>query len=88
MSVPNPSATTLTIEVLGSGCPTCRQLEANVHRALDALGLSATVTKVTDLAQILARGVSSTPALVVDGEVVLAGRVPSPSQLERLLRRP
>ncbi len=75
------------IEVLGSGCPNCHRLEANVRRALENLGLDATVEKVTDLEQILARGVSSTPALVIDGKVVLAGRVPSPSQLETLLRR-
>ena len=50
--------------------------------------IQANVEKVTDYADILAYGVSSTPALVIDEQVVLAGRVPSPQQLETILTRP
>jgi small redox-active disulfide protein 2 len=75
----------MNIKVLGSGCPNCKRLEANVRRALEARGIDATVEKVTDLGEILGYGVSSTPALVIDGRVVLAGRVPSPTQLEGVL---
>ncbi len=75
----------MNIKVLGSGCPNCKRLEANVRRALEARGIEATVEKVTDVGEILGYGVSSTPALVIDGRVVLAGRVPSPTQLEGVL---
>ncbi|HKI58936.1 MAG TPA: thioredoxin family protein [Trueperaceae bacterium] len=77
----------MTIKVLGSGCPNCQRLEANVRLVLERKGIQADVEKVTDYAAILAYGVSSTPALVVDEQVVLAGRVPSPRQLEGLLTR-
>ena len=75
----------MTIKVLGSGCPNCKKLEANVRLVLEARGIDAEVQKVTEIADILAYGVSSTPALVIDEQVVLAGRVPSPRQLEGLL---
>jgi small redox-active disulfide protein 2 len=78
----------MTIKVLGSGCPNCQRLEANVRLVLDHTGIEAMVEKVTDYGAILAYGVSSTPALVIDEQVVLAGRVPSPRQLERILTRP
>ena len=78
----------MTIKVLGSGCANCRRLEANVRLVLDHKGIRASVEKVTDYAEIVAYGVSSTPALVIDEEVVLAGRVPSPQQLEIILTRP
>jgi small redox-active disulfide protein 2 len=76
----------MTIKVLGSGCPNCQRLENNVRLVLENTGMEATVEKVTDYGSILGYGVSSTPALVVDEKVVLAGRVPSPQQLESLLR--
>lgn len=78
----------MTIKVLGSGCPNCQRLEANVRLVLDRTGIQATVEKVTDYDAILAYGVGSTPALVVDEQVVLAGHVPGPRQLERILTRP
>ncbi len=78
----------MTIKVLGSGCPNCQRLEANVRLALASSGIDASVEKVTDVAAILAYGVGSTPALVVDDQVVLSGRVATPHQLERLLQAP
>jgi len=78
----------MTIKVLGSGCPNCQRLEANVRLVLDHLGIQASVEKVTDYGAILAYGVGSTPALVIDEQVVLAGRVPSLRQLEGILARP
>lgn len=76
----------MTIKVLGSGCANCRRLENNVRLVLRSTGIDATVEKVTDYGAILGYGVSSTPALVIDENVVLAGRVPSPQQLETILR--
>jgi small redox-active disulfide protein 2 len=65
------------IEVLGSGCPNCRRLEANAREAVAMAGVEAEVTHVTDPREIVARGIMSTPGLVIDGKVVSAGRIPS-----------
>jgi small redox-active disulfide protein 2 len=75
----------MDIKVLGPGCRNCVTLEARTRDALDALGLDATIEKVTDPAVIASYGILSTPGLVVDGHVVLAGKVPSIRQLETLL---
>ena len=76
----------MIIKVLGPGCANCQKLELNVNKALSKLGLEASVEKVTDYSDILAYGVSSTPALVINENVVLAGRVPNPEQLSQLLQ--
>jgi small redox-active disulfide protein 2 len=70
----------MRIEILGSGCARCQGLEANVHKALAMLDRDAEVVDVTDIRQIMAYGVVSTPALVIDGKVVSAGRVLSPEE--------
>ncbi len=69
------------IEVLGSGCQKCQHVEKVVREVVDAAGLEAEVRHVTDYAEIAARGVLSTPGLVVDGEVVMAGRIPTRDQV-------
>jgi small redox-active disulfide protein 2 len=66
-----------TIEVLGSGCPNCRKLEANAREAVAMAGVEAEVRHVTDPREIVARGVMSTPGLVIDGKVVSTGRIPN-----------
>jgi small redox-active disulfide protein 2 len=66
-----------TIEVLGSGCPNCRRLEANALEAVKMAGVEAEVHHVTDPGEIVSRGVMSTPGLVIDGKVVSTGRIPS-----------
>ncbi len=73
------------IEVLGPGCRNCEVLYERAERAAQELGLEFEIKKVTDIGAIMGYGVMSTPALVVDGEVKLAGRVPSPEQLKGLL---
>ena len=73
----------MVIKVLGGGCKNCNLLEQNVIKALNKLGKTAEIEKVTDYSEILSYGVSSTPALVVDENLVVAGRTPSPSQLEK-----
>ncbi len=75
----------MEIKVLGSGCKKCDALEQAAREAVAGLGVEATVEHVRDFEQIMAYGVMSTPALVVDGEVVVAGRVPKPDELARLL---
>ena len=75
----------MEIKILGTGCVNCRNLEANTRTALAELGLTVEIDKVTDPAEIVAWGVMSTPALVIDDEVVLSGRVPTVRQLGELL---
>ena len=75
------------IKVLGSGCTKCNLLEDATKKAVEKAGLEASVEKVTDMQEIMAYGVMSTPALVVDGQVRLAGRVPSVDDLVSLLTR-
>ncbi len=73
------------IEVLGSGCANCNLLYERTQRAAQELGLECQIEKITDLNVIVGYRVMSTPALVVDGQVKLAGRVPSVEQLKELL---
>jgi len=75
----------MKIEVFGIGCPKCKMLEANVKKALKSLGVRAELSKVTDLEEIVDRGVMTTPALTIDGEVVIAGRVASVGELTELI---
>ena len=75
----------MVIKVLGSGCASCQKLEALAARAVEDLGLDAQVVKVTDMQEIMSYGVMSTPALVIDEELKLAGRVPSYDQLVALI---
>jgi len=65
----------MKIEILGTGCPKCKQLEANARKALEETGKKADVVKVTDVSKIVEYGVMSTPALVVDGNVKCYGRI-------------
>ena len=69
------------IEVLGPGCYTCYLLEQAVREAVALTGVEAEVVKVTDYGRILARGVIHTPGLVIDGRVVSAGRIPTPTAI-------
>jgi small redox-active disulfide protein 2 len=73
----------MEVKVLGPGCPKCEQLAANTQAALTALGLAVKVEKIKDLKDIAAHGVFVTPALMVDGEVKVAGRVPNPEELKK-----
>ena len=75
----------MNIKILGTGCVNCRNLETVTRTALAELGIDATIDKVTDPGEIVAWGVMSTPALVIDDEVVLAGRVPNAAAVKQLL---
>lgn len=73
------------IQILGTGCAKCQKLAAVADEAARSLGLQYSLEKVTDLNDIAAFGVMFTPALVVDGQVKAAGRVPSIEDTKKLL---
>lgn len=75
----------MDIKILGTGCPKCEALEAVTHEAADELGLTPEFEKVTDPGEIASWGVMATPALVIDDEVVLSGRVPSEADITTML---
>ncbi len=71
----------MTIQILGTGCQKCRQLEANAREAVTAKGVQADIEKVTDIDRIMEMGVMLTPALVIDGEVRSVGKVLTVDQI-------
>ncbi len=73
------------IKILGPGCGNCHALQHRTREALAELGITAEITTVTDYPTIVGYGVLSTPALVVDEQVVLSGRVPTTATLRQLL---
>jgi len=75
----------MIIKVLGSGCSNCKKLEENTRKAVEELGIEATIEKVTDFKKIMAYGVMKTPALVVDEKVQIMGRVPSADEIKKYL---
>lgn len=75
----------MDIKILGSGCAKCQTLESLTRDGITELGLDAAFEHVTDPAEIASWGVMSTPALVIDDEVVLSGRVPSATEVRELL---
>jgi small redox-active disulfide protein 2 len=75
----------MEIKVLGPGCPKCKSLEKATREVVEKNNITATITKVEDIMEIMNYGVMSTPALVVDGKVVVKGRVPSNDEIAKLL---
>jgi small redox-active disulfide protein 2 len=73
------------IQILGTGCPKCRKLAENAAAAAKELELEFEVEKVTDINEMMKFGVMMTPALVVDGEVKVVGKVPSPNEIKQML---
>jgi len=74
-----------TLQILGPGCANCARLANNVEAAATQLGMEFTMEKVTDFQAIVRAGVMKTPALVVDGQVKLYGRVPSVEEIKTIL---
>lgn len=75
----------MIIKILGPGCANCKKLEANVKEAVKELNIDAKVEKVENIKDIISYGVMQTPALVVDGQVKIMGRVPSVSDIKKYL---
>ena len=77
----------MKMEILGTGCPKCKQLTANTEEALKELNLQAEIVKVTQIDKIIEYGVMMTPALVIDGKVVSAGKVLTKDQVKDLISK-
>lgn len=77
----------MVIKVLGSGCANCHKLEALARKAVEQLGIDAEIVEVKDVRDIMAYGVMSTPALVVDEQLKLSGRVPPIDEIVQILQK-
>ncbi len=73
------------IHILGTGCPKCQKLTANTEIAAQRLGVEYELEKVKEVNEIMKFGVMMTPALVVDGEVKVVGKVPSSEEIQSML---
>ena len=76
----------MKIQILGTGCPKCKQVEANAREAVKNLGIDEIIEKVTDINRIIDFGVTATPALAVDGEVKFSGRIPSVEEIMDVIK--
>jgi small redox-active disulfide protein 2 len=74
------------IQILGTGCPKCKKLAENAEAAAKELGIEYQIEKVTNINDIMTFGVMVTPALVVDGKLIAAGKVPAIEQLKEILK--
>jgi small redox-active disulfide protein 2 len=77
----------MKIQIAGPGCPNCQTTERNVVNACAELDLAADISHVTNIAEILDLGVMRTPAVVVDDEIVISGRVPTIAELKAALAK-
>ena len=77
----------MKIEVLGPGCPRCANTEANVKKALLELNKTAEVIKVTDINTMIEKGVMQTPALIIDGKIIMQGKIPTVEQIKQLIQK-
>lgn len=75
----------MEIKVLGSGCTKCKKLEERTRQAVEELELDATITKIEDIQEIISFGVMITPALVIDGKIIMSGQLPSVKELKAKL---
>lgn len=75
----------MIIEILGTGCPKCEKLAANAKAAAEKLGLACEFSKVTEINEIMKRGVMFTPALAIDGKVEVSGKVAGEDEITTML---
>ena len=76
----------MNIQVLGSGCPTCKRLYELTKQAIQELGIKEEVEYITDISKIVEMGVMSSPVLAIDGKPVLVGQVPDVEKIKNLLK--
>ena len=73
------------LQILGTGCPMCKKLAEHAEAAARSLGIEYQLEKITDIGEIMKFGVMTTPALAVDGQVKVAGKVPSEAEITTFL---
>ena len=73
------------LQILGTGCPKCKKLAENTEAAAKALAIEYEIQKITNINEIMTFGVMMTPALAVDGQVKIVGKVPSPKDIEKMI---
>ena len=76
----------MKIEILGTGCPKCKKLNELVEEAINELGVSAEIIEVTDINKIIDYGVMVTPALVIDGNVKMAGKILEKEKIKKWIK--
>ncbi|MBR2514346.1 MAG: TM0996/MTH895 family glutaredoxin-like protein [Halomonas sp.] len=76
----------MKLKIYGSGCKKCQQLTDNAKEAADALGLTVEIEKITDVNAIIDEGIMRTPALGIDDDVVIEGKVASAEEIQKLLK--
>ena len=75
----------MEVKILGTGCSKCKSLEEITRKVVKDNGIDANITKVEDIVEIMKYNIMTTPALVIDGKVVIKGRVPSADEIKLLL---
>lgn len=75
----------MKIEIAGPGCPRCIMTENNVKEAVKQLGIDAEVAHVYDINEMTKRGVIMTPAVIVDGEIKISGKIPTVDEIKKIL---
>ena len=76
----------LKIEILGTGCKKCKETYSIVEKAINEEGIDAEIVKIQDIAEIAGYGVMQLPAIAIDGDVKIAGRIPSVNDVKELLK--
>ncbi len=76
----------MKIEILGTGCPKCHNTEKNVKKAIAELNKAAEVVKVTDINAIIEKGIMQTPALIINGKIVIQGKIPTVEQVKKFIQ--
>ncbi len=80
-----PEGTILKIQIAGPGCPRCQTTEKNLINACAQLDLAADISHISDVKEFVKLGVMSTPAVIVDGKIVMSGRIPTVGELKAIL---
>jgi small redox-active disulfide protein 2 len=75
----------MKIEILGTGCPKCKQLEINVRKAVEEKKVKADIFKITDMTRIVEYGVMSLPAIIIDGKIKVYGRLAEVKEIKSWL---
>ena len=73
------------IQILGAGCDKCNRLYETAVEAIRSTGVDAKVAKVSEMSEIIALGVMTTPVMIIDGQIIITGRVPSLNEMKKLI---